>query len=158
MYAIRSLTEAPEALPSCITWCAREWGNSAGYSRQDWAREFSRIARDPVDEVFLAFDGDKPVGMVWTVESEGLESHPHLTPWLSSLVVDPDYRDRGVGAVLVAWAEDHFARGGDEALYCLTEVPAFYLLLGWEVHDTAQLGRKNVFIMQKPLREMALAG
>ncbi len=158
MYAIRPLTEAPEALPSCITWCAREWGIVAGYSRQDWAKEFSRIAKDPVDEAFVAFDGARPVGMVWTVEREGVESHPDLTPWLSSLVVDPDYRDRGVGAALIAWAEDHFERGGDDSLYCLTETPAFYCLHGWEVFDTTQLGRRNVFIMQKSLGEMALAG
>jgi len=151
MFVILPLSQAPAVRETCIRWADREWGAVAGFSHADWEAEYSRIDAHPTDEVFVAFQGDTPVGMVWLLEHEGVETHRHLTPWLSSLVVDPAHRDTGIARALIAHVEDYAAAGGDEILYLLTETPNIYFSRGWEVLDTAPLGDKDVFVMKKPL-------
>jgi GNAT superfamily N-acetyltransferase len=156
MLKIRSLSQSPSARDICIRWADAEWGDVAGFSLEDWDEEYTRIETHPTDEVFVAFQDDTPVGMVWMLEHEGVESHMHLTPWLSSLVVDPDYRDAGIAGALMAHLEAYVEAGGDEVLYLLTETPAIYFTHGWEVKDTAPLGDKDVFVMQKGLAALRL--
>ena len=120
MLTICPLSQAPQARATCIGWTDAEWGRATSFSDADWDAEINRIESHPVDEVFVAFQGDNPVGMAWLLEHEGVESHPHLTPWLSSLVVDPAHRDRGIGAALMTHIESYAALGGDESLFLLT--------------------------------------
>jgi hypothetical protein len=42
---------------------------------------------------FVALDGDLPVGMCSLRENDGIR--PDLNPWLGSLVVDPNIKNRG---------------------------------------------------------------
>lgn len=80
MLTIQPLSQVPSALPHCIGLTDREWSGPAGYSISDWEAEFTRISEDPVDEFFVAMEGDKPVGMVWLLENEGIDSLSHMTP------------------------------------------------------------------------------
>ncbi len=153
MLTICPLSDHPEARDQCIQWTHAEWGAAAAYTVADWEDELTRIQTHPVDEVFVAIKGDTAVGMVWLLEHEGVGSHDHLTPWLSSLVVDPAYRAQGVARALMAHLEAYAALGGDKAVYLLTETPAVYFTKGWEVHDTAPLGDRHVFVMRKALNE-----
>jgi GNAT superfamily N-acetyltransferase len=151
MLTICPLSQAPGARDTCIGWTDAEWGAAAQFAPEDWDAEITRIEHHPVDEVFVAFQGESPVGMAWMLESEGVESHAHLSPWLSSLVVDPNHRDQGVAAALVQHIEAYASLGGDERLFLLTETPGLYFTKGWEVHDTAPHGEGHVFVMQKSL-------
>lgn len=151
MIDILPLSQTPNARAACLEWSHREWGTVANFSSDDWEVEFDRLLDSAVDEVFVALDGDTPVGMATMVEHEDIDSHRHLTPWLSSLVVAPDYRRQGIARALVRHVEAYAALGGDPALHLLTESPAYYFRLGWEVSDTAQLGLNNVFVMSKAL-------
>ncbi|MFT4716627.1 MAG: GNAT superfamily N-acetyltransferase [Paracoccaceae bacterium] len=153
MLTICPLSQAPDARTTCINWTDAEWGAVARFAPEDWEAEISRIEGHPVDEVFVAFKNEAPVGMAWILEHEGVESHAHLSPWLSSLVVDPDHRNQGIAAALIRHVEDYAALGGDDHLFLLTHTPAVYFTKGWEVHDTAPLGRGHVFVMQKALPE-----
>jgi GNAT superfamily N-acetyltransferase len=153
MLTICPLSDCPEARAACIGWTHAEWGEAASFTLEDWEAELTRIQSHPVDEVFVAIKGDKPVGMVWLLEHEGVDSHDHLTPWLSSLVVDPAHRGQGIARDLMAHLETYAALGGDETLFLLTETPAVYFTKDWEVHDTAPLGDGHVFVMQKSLVE-----
>jgi len=150
-FTIHPLSQVPQARPACIAWSAREWGDDAQFQPSDWEAEIARIVTHPVDEIFVAYDRDVPVGMVWMLEQEGIDSHTHLTPWLSSLVVDPDHRNKGIAQALISHVETYVSYGGDTQLYLLTETPAVYFTGGWEVLDTAALSDRNVFVMQKPL-------
>ena len=151
MPTIRPLSQVPEARAVCIRWCDAEWGAAARYSITDWEAEFDRIEAHPVDEIFVALEGTVPVGMAWMLEREGPRRLSHLTPWLSSLIVAPEHRDRGVARALIAHVEAYAATGGDEVLFLLTETPSVYFLSGWEVRDTAPTRNGDVFVMQKAL-------
>lgn len=157
MIAIRPLSETPDAQAACIGWSDAEWGQTANFTTQDWQAEFDRILAHPVDEVFVAFDtqnpAQPPVGMVWLLEHEDVASHRHLTPWLSSLVVDPAQRNRGIARALMDHLEQYVRLGGDDFLHLLTETPAVYFTKDWEVLDTAPLGDGHVFVMRKSLAE-----
>lgn len=151
MLTIQSLSAVPDARAACIAWSQAEWGETARFSALDWDRELQRIEDHPVDQVFVALDGNRPVGMAWMIEHEETCSVSHLTPWLSSLVVDPDHRDQGVAAALMAHVEAYAATGGDTRLFLLTETPGVYFTRDWEVLDTASLAGRSVFVMQKTL-------
>ncbi len=151
MPIIRPLSEVPTARETCIRWADAEWGAVAGFTIADWEEEYARIEAHPTDEVFVALEDGVPAGMVWLLEHEGIDTLQHLTPWLSSLVVDPAHRDRGIAGALIRHIEAYAASGGDQRIYLLTETPAVYFSHGWEVADTAPLGEKSVFVMQKNL-------
>ncbi len=157
MLTIYPLSQAPTAFEACISWCDQEWRASSGYSPNDWIAEFQRIEEDPVDEVFVAFKEDTPVGMVWMLEHEGVESHAHLSPWISNLIVDQAHRDSGIAAGLLNHAETYMASGGDTRAYLLARDPAVYFTKGWEVVDTATIGVNQVFVMRKALDPEGLA-
>lgn len=151
MLTICPLSRVPDARPACIRWCDGEWGAAARYAIADWEAEFDRIDRHPVDEIFVALDAHVPVGMAWMLEREGPRRLSHLTPWLSSLIVAPEHRGRGVARALIAHVEAYAALGGDEVLFLLTETPSVYFPGGWEVRDTAATGAGDVFVMQKSI-------
>lgn len=151
MFTICPLSQVPEARSVCINWTDVEWGAQAQFKPEDWEQELDRIDAHPVDEAFVALEGENPVGMAWMLETEGVDSHNHLTPWLSSLVVDPSHRDRGVAQALLDHIESYVALGGDEQLYLLTETPGLYFTKGWEVFDIAPLATSHVFVMHKAL-------
>ena len=156
MVKILPLNLVPDALSVCLNWADQEWGESAGFTDADWRAEFQLIEDNAVDQVFVACLDNIPVGMIWMLEHEDVESHKHLTPWISTLVVDPAYRSRGIARALVAHGEAYAALGGVEALYLLTQSPAFYFRLGWEVCDTALLAGNTVFVMQKTLASVPI--
>lgn len=51
-----------------------------------------------------------------------LDSHHHLTPWLASVVVSPDFRRQGIGEKLVAEVEKKAAEMGIKKLYLLPPI------------------------------------
>jgi len=151
MLKVYPLSQIPTALDRCISWCDAEWQDATDLSPIDWIAEFQRIEDHPVDEVFVAMKGDTPVGMVWMLEHEGIDSHPQLGPWVSNLIVDPAHRDTGVARALLSHIEDYMAAGGDAVAYLLTRTPGIYFTSGWEVADTADLDGEQIFVMQKSL-------
>jgi len=155
MIDIVPLRSAPFARASCIDWSHAEWGAAANFTLTDWQDEFRRIDASPLDQVFVALEGASPVGMIWLLEHEDVATHMHLTPWLSSLVVAPAHRKRGIAAALVAHIETCATSGGASTLYLLTESPSYYFRLGWAVCDTATVGKERVFVMKKALAQHA---
>jgi len=148
-FSIKPLSAVPDALAACIGWAAREWGDDSGFSEADWREEFARVQRDPVDEIFVAMAGDLPVGMAWMLEQEEIESHTHLRPWLSALVVDSAHRDTGVAGALMRHVEQYAHLGGDDRLFLLTDAPGIYFTHGWQVHDTTHVYDRPVYVMEK---------
>jgi len=151
MLTISPLLPRPDHLETCIAWSDREWRALTGFTTHDWQIEFHRMMTAPVDEIFVALLDDMPVGMVWMIEKEGLESHAHLTPWLSNLVVDAKHRGRGIGRALVSHVAHYVALGGDPTLHLLTHTPAVYLNMGWDMMEMAELRKRPIYVMSRDL-------
>jgi len=152
MYTICPLSAIPDARPICIGWTDAEWRDDTGFTLDDWDAEFQRVEDDPVDEIFIALKDNVPVGMAWMLEHEDPETLRHLTPWLSSVIVSRDHREKGVARALLKHVEAYAAGGGDEHIFLLTVDPGYYFAQKWEVVETTHLGERRVFVMRKDIR------
>lgn len=93
--------------------------------------------------------------------SVGLLANDHSrirrwSPWLASLLVLPEFRCRGIGAMLVHEAVAIAARLGIEHLYLYTDdAAAFYARLGWAMVERVDLEGSPVDVMSIDPRVVA---
>lgn len=75
-------------------------------------------------------------------------------PWLATLVVEPEYRDRGLAKQLIARVERQAKFLGYDEIYLCTSNPtlvSFYNKLGWTVVSEIQYHEAPAKIMRKYL-------
>lgn len=80
----------------------------------------------------VALDGNKPIGMCSLRSNDGIR--PDLTPWLGSLVVDPNHQKQGVGQQLIEAIKQKAKSLGYPTLYLFAfdqTIPNYYTRLGW---------------------------
>jgi GNAT superfamily N-acetyltransferase len=124
-----------QALVSMVaSWHFGEWGHAdPDGSESIWAERLADRARpDGVPSYYVAFVDGTPTGSVGLCESD-MSTHLELSPWLSGLYVLPQYRQRGVGGLLVLHALDAARRSGARALFLHTAgAERLYVRLGWQ--------------------------
>jgi GNAT superfamily N-acetyltransferase len=78
------------------------------------------------------------------------ESHTHLGPWLTALMVAPTHRRQGIGTRLIRAVEHLAGALGYENLYTRTgtAVPLF-ARLGWVAFDTVVSGNQLLTVFRK---------
>lgn len=148
---ILALSARPALLADAISLCAAAFGANSGYGRDDWKVELERILRHPVEEAFVAIDGDRVLGLACLVERETRPEVAHLSPWLSALAVEAHARGTGVAKALTDHVAAYAAAGGYQHLYALTEVPGLFFRLGWDAQDTARVTNRQVFVFRRAL-------
>jgi GNAT superfamily N-acetyltransferase len=81
------------------------------------------------------------------------ESHAHLGPWLTALMVVPTHRRQGIGSRLIRAVEHLAFRLGHENLYARTgtAVPLFRRL-GWVAFDTIASGSQLLTVFKHKRR------
>lgn len=82
---------------------------------------------------FVALYNDKPVGMASLRENDGIQ--PGVTPWLGTLIVDPNYRKQKIGEALIDRVNHQAIRMGYKNIYLLAfdkTIPDWYKKLGWK--------------------------
>lgn len=86
---------------------------------------------------FLAFINNIPAGMVTTKVTD-LSSRKDLYPWLSALYVAPEFRNQGIGNVLINHIIDESRKAGHKKLYLfidnrdLENLEKYYIKRGWQ--------------------------
>ena len=92
----------------------------------------SRLNQDQLPCCLVAHDNGEFLGTA-SVVIEELSSHPHLTPWLSGVLVRSTHRRRGIGTALVASCVELAANLGVQRMFLFTpESTEFYGRLGWQ--------------------------
>jgi predicted N-acetyltransferase YhbS len=142
---IRHLFESPQQIPTVAQWIYNEfWANQDRHtpeSLQAALREATCPDRIPLSLVATCYG--LPVGTVNLIENDD-EDRPHLTPWLAALFVQPGFRGRGIGSLLVRSLK-HNARQMDVPVMHLgTDNPRFYARLGATILERR---RKDLWIM-----------
>ena len=96
---IEHLAEHRDVIPTLAGWVWDQWGHLLPDETLTTltARFQQKITPRRIPEIFVALDGDAPVGMASLIEHD-LDARPDLSPWLASVYVLPAYRQQGLGA------------------------------------------------------------
>jgi len=131
--SIEHLADHKDVVPTVAAWVYAQWPHfNPGATLEDIVGKLTeRTVRHRIPETFVALHEGKPVGTASLVSSD-LPTPQHLSPWLASVYVVPEYRNRGIGSRLVerVAAEAITLRIGKLYLYTPDKVP-FYTRLGW---------------------------
>jgi N-acetylglutamate synthase-like GNAT family acetyltransferase len=88
------------------------------------------------------------VGMV-SLKFHDMDTRPDLDPWLGGLLVLPEWRNRGVGTMLMHRATEEARRLNVPRLYLWTHsAEALYHKLGWQVVERSHYFGKEAVVMQ----------
>lgn len=131
---IINLATAPEHIPTIAAWHHVQWGYlNPGATVETRIEKMQRYLKGAaIPAMYICVDGAHLAGTAALVESD-MDSHPELSPWLASVYVNPEYRKRGVGAMLVKHIVNHAKEQGIGTLYLFTPDQAkFYQSMGWE--------------------------
>lgn len=151
MVHIEYLIDHPDIMGQVARWNYETWGylfEKSSYER--FLAGLSKvIGRRQIPTMFVALEEDIPIGSVGLVAHESDRSD--LSPWLSSLFVLPEHRNRGVGRLLVDRVIDECHLLGVQTifLHALHEQEPYYSKLGWEIKEHVIHRRQNVVIMSK---------
>ncbi len=98
--------------------------------------------------VGLTADRPELVGMV-SLKFHDMDTRPDLDPWLGGLFVLPEWRNRGVGTMLMHRATEEARRLNVPRLYLWTHTAErLYDKLGWQVVERTTYFDKEAVLMQ----------
>ena len=126
---IKSLRDCPEFTEQVISWLNTEFGSPN-------SKEFYRgivehcIKGEGLPISFAAVENETLLGTVGVWRAD-LMSRQELYPWLSALVVAPQYRGTGIGKSLQQYAVDFCRVRGYKELFLYTDLSGYYEKSGW---------------------------
>jgi GNAT superfamily N-acetyltransferase len=121
--------------PRLAELCGQEWAHLyPDWDRVVALREFaSQRADGRLPLSLVAMKGNDLLGMVSLIFDD-LPGYEHLNPWLASLFILPEHREKGVGSRLVEEAEALLKRNQLPRAYLFTESAGpFFERLGWSL-------------------------
>jgi N-acetylglutamate synthase-like GNAT family acetyltransferase len=91
----------------------------------------SYLSADFIPTTFIAKD-QVLLGSAAIIAND-MDTEMGLSPWLASVYVAPEYRNRGVGSSLVKHVGLKAQEAGIETLYLFSDRVSFYQKLGWQL-------------------------
>lgn len=108
----------------------------------------TRLNADTLPLTLVALDENIPVGMCSLCFIDGIRND--LSPWLGSLVVDPQRQNKGIGKMLINSTKDKAKIMGYKTLYLFTfdpTLPSYYNQLGWNTLERGNFQNRPITIM-----------
>jgi GNAT superfamily N-acetyltransferase len=149
---IEDLADHVSHLPLLAQWHHAEFGylNPANTVGRYVERLTASAQKSDLPMTFVAVRSDTLIGSASLVRQT--ITHQHLSPWLSSVYVDPPYRGRGIASALVGRVERAAARMGSKNIYLFTpSSEKLYASLGWELMEYSTHRELKIAIMSKTL-------
>jgi N-acetylglutamate synthase-like GNAT family acetyltransferase len=146
---IDHLAEHSHFIPTLAQWVKSEWGHLCPHvPYEEYVSNFQhRTAYGRIPETFVALEGDILLGTASIIEHD-MSTRMELSPWMASVYVDPQFRNRGIGSALVRTVMQEAGGLDVQRLYLITpDKVGFYSHLGWRVLETATYRGENVTIM-----------
>ena len=150
-FRIGYLADCPQHLALVAAWQQAEFGylNPAITLEQREARLRESLQGGGLPLTLVAVSGDGVPSGAATLLPRTI-THPHLTPWLSTVVVPPACRGRGIASALSLRIASEAARLGFPTIYLFTPHNAsLYRRAGWETIEMAELNGAPVTIMAR---------
>jgi GNAT superfamily N-acetyltransferase len=159
--AIDYLANYPEFLDALAQLSWKEWQEIYQQREQTLEdclknyRERTNTDRLPLTLVAvragLAVNCRELVGMV-SLKYHDMDTRPDLDPWLGGLLVLPEWRNHGVGTMLMNRATEEARRLKVPRLYLWTHsAEGLYRKLGWQVVERSDYFGKEAVVMQVDL-------
>jgi GNAT superfamily N-acetyltransferase len=152
---IEFIADHVDAIPIVAQWDFDEWGYLDANSTLEKA--FTTISkmvnRDRAPLMVLAIEDKKVVGAAALKPHEMLSLYPNKEPWLGTVFVHPDYRNRGIASQLALRIVELATSFGAEQLYLQTERldGGLYARLGWKPIEQVNYRGNDVLVMEKRL-------
>lgn len=143
MIKIYPLQDKKIFFPILAFWAYTNWYLARNIPFNIILNEYKRRAGDTDPPFsFVALIDDIPAGMV-TLKHNDLAARKDLFPWLSTLYVPPEFRERGVGEELINKVIYESREMGYGSLYLFidnrnfTRLEEYYTSRGWQYLDSA---------------------
>lgn len=153
--AIERIT-APRDIELMTDWMYSWWGRAENYSREavkSCLEHSLNTTRLP--QTFGLYVGGRLAGMYQFTNSD-LFPRPDIYPWLANVFVDPQFRGRGYGRLLLSSVKRNAAEAGLCELYLFTAHSGLYEKFGWEfvgpVETFLEPGRQRLYRLAVPPR------
>lgn len=130
---IKLLRDCSQYKEQVIDWLNKEFGCETSYRFYKELIEHS-MEENKLPITFVAIDNDVLVGTVSLWRGD-LLSRQDLYPWLSALVVNPDYRNQKIGQKLQQFIEEYCRSKDYEEIYLYTDLVDYYEKTGWRAID-----------------------
>lgn len=142
-FQIEYLADHVDAIPALARSHHTEWTTITPHlTVSDRVARFqARARRGSIPTGFVAVVSGRVVGLACLVDCD-LDSHRHFSPWLASVLVEPDHRGYGIGSALSERATEEAHVFGCARVYLFTfDKQDFYQGLGWsKLEETLLLG------------------
>ena len=130
---IRQLIQPTEPLVDTITgWMYQWWGQQEGYTREA-VRQYMlhSCQQDRLPRTYGLFLGDALIGM-YQLRLDDLFVRPEVYPWLANVYLDPAFRGRGYGRILLSSVKENAKQlSVFTELFLYTTHTALYEKYGW---------------------------
>lgn len=154
MIKIINLHDAPEHLNQLAAWHHKEWAHlNPGTTIENRIHKMqTHLNNSSIPTTYIALE-NQLLGSAAIVTND-METKPGLTPWLASVFVSPEHREKGIGKKLVLHVMQQAKHNGIMTLYLFTPDKAlFYENLGWEIINKEQYHDTEVSIMKSCLSD-----
>ena len=142
---IANLADRQELLEYASEWIYNEWSKEQGQKVEDVIyRSKHSINKEDIPQMYVAISNNIPIGVV-SLWRNDLTSRQDLFPWLASLYVKDEFRNKGVGKKLQEKCIEVARNLGYKNLYLITDHNNYYEKMGWRFLEFAPLneGRKT---------------
>ncbi len=134
-------------------WHHQEWLhlNPGATFEQRLARYRQSLTSDELPIIFVARSKAQLLGSV-SLAKEDMDTRKCLTPWLASLFVAPEQRNKGIASQLIVFIVNYAKQHKFKNLYLFTEdQTGFYQHRGWHFVETVNYRQTDVDLMCRKL-------
>ena len=137
---IINLLDDKKHIEEVSEWIWNEWSRKNGAKKEDIIyRSEHSLSYNDIPQMYIAKYNNEVIG-VFSIWRNDLMARQDLYPWFSTLIVKPEYRNKGVGKKLQEKCIDECRRLNYENLYLITRHENYYEKTGWEFLENAPMG------------------
>lgn len=134
---IINLLDDKKYLEEVSEWIWKEWSEKRGAKKEDTLyRSEHSLSYDEIPQMYIAKYNDEVIGVV-SIWRNDLIARQDLYPWMATLIVKPEYRNKGVGKKLQERCIEECRKLKYENLYLITEHENYYEKTGWKFLEMA---------------------